>query len=97
MSFVLQKTYIVEAKAYARTMRSFNKKWREFKCEMTDFIYDNKQFPDVISEPPKDYKKVIKPEHWIEFLASRLTPEWAALREKQRKRRACYKHNHRTS
>ena len=51
----------------------------------------------MISLPPYDYRDIIERKDWEEFVASRLTPEWATIREKEQKARASYVNPHRTS
>ena len=79
-------------------MKDAGIKWRQWKSSLTsNFIEKNKdKNPDLLAHPPKTWANCIKGADWDSFVASRLSPEWAAVRADKKRIRAQNKYDHRS-
>uniref|UniRef100_A0A803PVM9 Uncharacterized protein n=1 Tax=Cannabis sativa TaxID=3483 RepID=A0A803PVM9_CANSA len=63
--------------------------WRDWKNTLAKDIYEFKDaVPHLLEKPPRLYEDIIDEKEWKEFVASSLSPNWAAKRKKAQENRA---------
>ena len=72
----MQETYDCTSKDYEHAMKSISKKWRQFKTQMTRFIYEDINNPEHYAKPPDNYRPDLYKKAWRIFVAGRTSKEW---------------------
>ncbi|KAF4380976.1 hypothetical protein F8388_011898 [Cannabis sativa] len=63
--------------------------WSDWKNTLAKDIYEFKDpVPHLLEKPPRLYEDIIDEKEWKEFVASSLSPNWAAKRKKAQENRA---------
>ena len=72
----MQETYNCTSKDFEDAMKSVSKKWRQFKTQMTRFIYEDVNNPEHYEKPPFNYRPDLYKKAWKIFVAGRTSKEW---------------------
>ncbi|KAH7838044.1 hypothetical protein Vadar_021409 [Vaccinium darrowii] len=91
---MVQEAFIVDPRSRKKVLSSIATCLRTFRRTLTNYIYDHKSDPEILSKPPKAYS-FLEQTHWDSFVKSRLAQGFEEFRDTQRERRACNIYDHR--